>query len=150
MEQATGYVIALETGSASLRAEVEVSAAVACARCASGRGCGAGLLGASEKNRRVHALIAAGVDVHEGDEVRIELSPLQLLRASWLVYGLPLVAAVIATGVAYLFGLDDFYAVVAAVVGMAAGLVVARRQLSSASCLYRFTPTIVARLPVPD
>ena len=150
MEQATGHVIALETGSASLRAEVEVSAAVACARCASGRGCGAGLLGASEKNRRVHALIAAGVDVHEGDEVRIELSPLQLLRASWLVYGLPLVAAVIATGVAYLFGLDDFYAVAAAVVGMAAGLVVARRQLSSASCLYRFTPTIVARLPVPD
>ena len=150
MEQATGHVIALETGSASLRAEVEVSAAVACARCASGRGCGAGLLGASEKNRRVHALIAAGVDVHEGDEVRIELSPLQLLRASWLAYGLPLVAAVIATGVAYLFGLDDFYAVVAAVVGMAAGLVVARRQLASASCLYRFTPTIVARLPVPD
>ena len=150
MEQATGHIIALETGSASLRAEVEVSAAVACARCASGRGCGAGLLGASEKTRRVHALIAAGVDVHEGDEVRIELSPLQLLRASWLVYGLPLVAAVIATGVAYLFGLDDFYAVAAAVVGMAAGLVVARRQLSSASCLYRFTPTIVARLPVPD
>ena len=150
MEQATGHVIALETGSASLRAEVEVSAAVACARCAAGRGCGAGLLGASEKNRRVHALIAAGVDVHEGDEVRIELSPLQLLRASWLVYGLPLVAAVIATGVAYLFGLDDFYAVVAAIVGLAAGLVVARRQLSSASCLYRFTPTIVARLPVPD
>ena len=150
MEQATGHVIALETGNVSLRAEVEVSAAVACARCAAGRGCGAGLLGASEKNRRVHALIAAGVDVHEGDEVRIELSPLQLLRASWLVYGLPLVAAVIATGVAYLFGLDDFYAVVAAVVGMAVGLVVARRQLSSASCLYRFTPTIVARLPVPD
>lgn len=150
MEQATGHVIALETGSTSLRAEVEVSAAVACARCASGRGCGAGLLGASEKNRRVHALIAAGVDVHEGDEVRIELSSLQLLRASWLVYGLPLVAAVIATGVAYLVGLDDFYAVVVAVVGMAAGLVVARRQLSSAPCLYRFTPTIVARLPVPD
>ena len=150
MEQATGLVIALERGSASLRAEVEVSAAVACARCAAGRGCGAGLLGASEKNRRVHALIAAGVDVHEGDEVRIELSPQQLLRASWLVYGLPLVAAVIATGVAYLFGLDDFYAVVTAVVGMAAGLVVARRQLSSASCLYRFTPTIVGRLSVPD
>ena len=150
MEQATGHVIALETGSTSLRAEVEVSSAVACARCASGRGCGAGLLGASEKTRRVQALIAVGVDVHEGDQVRIELSPQQLLRASWLVYGLPLVAAVIATGVAYLFGLDDFYAVVAAVVGMAAGLVVARRQLSSASCLYRFTPTIVARLPVPD
>ena len=150
MEQATGHVIALEAGSASLRAEVEVSAAVACARCASGRGCGAGLLGASEKNRRVHALIAAGVDVHEGDEVRIELSSMQLLRASWLVYGLPLVAAVLATGVAYLVGLDEFYAVVAAVVGIAAGLVVARRQLSSASCLYRFTPTIVARLPVPD
>lgn len=150
MEQATGHVIALETGSASLRAEVEVSAVVACARCASGRGCGAGLLGASEKNRRVQALIAAGVDVQEGDKVRIELSPQQLLRASWLVYGLPLVAAVIATGVAYLLRLDDFYAVVAAVVGMAAGLVVARRQLSSASCLLRFTPTIVARLPVPD
>jgi sigma-E factor negative regulatory protein RseC len=150
MEQATGHVVALETGSAPLRAEVEVIAEVACARCASGRGCGAGLLGANEKNRRVHALIAAGVDIHEGDEVRIELSSQQLLRASWLVYGLPLVAAVIATGVAYLLGLDDFYAVVAAVFGGAAGLVLARRQLSSASCLHRFTPTIIARLPVPD
>ena len=150
MEQATGHVIALESGSASLHAEVEVSAVVACARCAAGRGCGAGLLGASEKKRRVQALIAAGVDVQEGDAVRIELSDRQLLRASWLVYGLPLVAAVTATGMAYFFGLDDSYAVIAAVAGLAVGLLVARRQLSSAACLYRFTPTIVARLPVSD
>ena len=148
MEQATGHVIAIESGSATSHAEVEVSAAVACARCAAGRGCGAGLLGASEKNRRVQARIAAGVDVEEGDLVRIELSPQQLLRASWLVYGLPLMAAVIATGMAYFFRLDDSYAVLAAVVGLAIGLLVARRQLSSAACLYRFTPTIVARLPV--
>jgi len=150
MQQATGHVIELEAGSPSLRAEVEVSATLACARCASGRGCGAGLLGASEENRRVHALIATGVDVHEGDAVRVELSSRQLLRASWLAYGLPLVLAVTATGVAYLFGLDDFYTAVAAVAGMAAGLLVARRRLSAASCLYRFTPTIVARLPVSD
>ena len=150
MEQATGHVIALESGSATLHAEVEVSAAVACARCAAGRGCGAGLLGASEKHRRVQARIAAGVDVQEGDAVRIELSHRQLLRASWLVYGLPLVAAVSATGIAYFFRLDDTYAVVAAVVGLAVGFLVARRQLSSAACLYRFTPTIVARLPVSD
>ena len=150
MEQATGHVIALESGSATLHAEVEVSAAVACARCAAGRGCGAGLLGASEKHRRVQARIAAGVDVQEGDAVRIELSHRQLLRASWLAYGLPLVAAVSATGIAYFFGLDDSYAVVAAVVGLAVGFLVARRQLSSAACLYRFTPTIVARLPVSD
>ena len=80
--------------------------------------------------------------------MRIELSPQQLLRASWLVYGLPLMAAVIATGMAYFFRLDDSYTVLAAVVGLAVGLLVARRQLSSAACLYRFTPTIVARLPV--
>jgi len=150
MEQATGHVIALESGHATQHAEVEVSAAVACARCAAGRGCGAGLLGGSEKNRRVQARIAAGVDVQKGDEVRMELSHRQLLRASWLVYGLPLVAAVIATGLAYFFRLDDFYAVVAAVVGLALGFSLARRQLSSAACLYRFTPTIVARLPVSD
>ena len=150
MEQATGHVIALESGPAKQHAEVEVSAAVACARCAAGRGCGAGLLGGSEKNRRVQARIAAGIDVQEGDEVRIELSHRQVLRASWLVYGLPLVAAVIATGIAYLFRLDDFFAVVAAVVGLAAGLLLARRQLASAACLYRCTPTIVARLPVSE
>lgn len=150
MEQATGHVIALESGCATQHAEVEVSAAVACARCAAGRGCGAGLLGASEKTRRVQARIAAGVDVQEGDAVRIELSHRQLLRASWLVYGLPLVAAVIATGMAYFFSLGDSYAVAAAVAGLAVGFLVARRQLSSAACLYRFTPTIVARLPVSD
>lgn len=150
MEQATGHVIALESAGASLHAEVEVSAAVTCARCAAGRGCGAGLLGASPKNRRIQALIAAGVDVQEGDEVRIELSPQRLLLASWLVYGLPLVAAVIATGVAYLFGLDDSYTVLAAVAGLAGGLLIARRQLSKAACPYRFTPTIVARLRAPE
>ena len=150
MQQATGHIIALEASRAAQHAEVEVSAAVVCARCAAGRGCGAGLLGASEKTRRVQARIAAGVDVREGDAVRIELSHRQLLRASWLVYGLPLVAAVVATGTAYLFRLDDTYAAVAAVAGLAVGLLVARRQLSLAACLYRFTPTIVARLPGAD
>lgn len=147
MEQALGRVIAIQTGSTGLSAEVEVSAAVACARCASGRGCGAALLGASSKSRRIEARIGSGIDVQEGDDVRMELKASSLLRASWLVYGTPLTAALVFSAVAQYAGLPDPYTVVAALAGVGAGIVIARSRLRRGDCLQQLAPTIVARLP---
>lgn len=118
-----------------------------CARCASGRGCGAGLLGSSNKNRRIAARIASGIDVREGDEVCMELESRRLLQASWLVYGTPLAAALVASAAAFLMRLPDPYAAVAALIGAGVGVVIARSRLRKTACLRQFMPIIVARVP---
>lgn len=147
MEQAFGRVTAIKTAGSPSSAEVEVRGGVSCARCASGRGCGAALLGASNKRLRVAARIASGVSVRQGDEVCMELASRRLLQASWLVYGLPLVAALVASAAAYLAGLPDLYTALAALVGGGAGVVFARSRLRKTACLRQFMPTIVGRLP---
>lgn len=145
MENPRGRVIAVNGNAASAHALVEVDAVVECARCAEGKGCGAGLLGASAGSRRIDALISAGLTVREGDEVSIELAPRNVLRASLIVYGWPLAGAVIAALIAYGAGLGDAYAALAAVIGLSTGLLLARRQLRSSRCLRRFTPMVVER-----
>jgi len=147
MEQAFGSVIAIQSETSPSSAEVEVSGGLTCARCASGRGCGAGLLGSSNKNRRVTARIASGITVQEGDEVCMELESRRLLQAAWLVYGTPLAAALIASAGAYLTRLPDIYAAVAALVGAGVGVAIARSRLRKTTCLRQFMPIIVARVP---
>ena len=148
MDNPRGRVITVTGFEPVPHALVEVDASVSCARCAEGRGCGAGLLGRSSGSRRVDARIASGLTVREGDEVRIELAPSNLLQAAMIVYGLPLAGAVLGAGLAYLAGLGELYAAMAALGGILAGLMVARLRLQKASCLQQFTPTVVERLTV--
>lgn len=148
MDNPRGRVIAIERAATSSHALVEVDASISCRRCQEGKGCGAGLLGSNAKSRRVDALIGEGVDVQEGDDVRIELAPENLLQAALTVYGLPLSGAVLGAGFAYLAGFDELYAATAALGGIGAGIVGARHRLRNASCLSQFTPTIVERLSV--
>ena len=96
--------------------------------------------------RQVDALIGPGVDVRKGDEVRIELAPDSLLRAAWIVYGLPLVGALAGAGTAWLAGANDLGAAGAALGGVFMGVLSGRARLRRASCLQRFTPTVTARL----
>lgn len=104
-------------------------------------------MGSSNEKRRIAARIATGINVQEGDEVCMELASRRLLQASWLVYGTPLAAALVASAAAYFAGLSDLYAAIAALGGGAAGLVIARARLHKTTCLRQFMPTIVARVP---
>lgn len=142
MENPRGRVLTVDTDKPA--AVVEVAAAFKCARCASGKGCGAGLLNDDTRRRRVDARIASGIDVHAGDEVRIQLAPRHLLDAALIVYGMPLGGALAGAAIAYALGLGDLYAVFAALGGIAAGVIIARRRLRGVLC--DFTPTIVERL----
>ena len=146
MDNPRGRVITLTDSATAPYALVEVDASVSCARCAEGKGCGAGLLGRTSGSRRVDALIANGLTVGEGDEVRIELAPSNLLQASMIVYGLPLSGAVLGAALAYFVGLGELYAATAALGGILAGLMLARLRLQKTSCLRQFTPTIVERV----
>jgi len=146
MENPRGRVLAVDLEKPLPSAEVEVATAFSCARCKSGKGCGAGLLGGNGKSRRIDAHIATGVAVHEGDEVRIELAPRHLLNAALIVYGMPLAGAVFGAAIAYTAGLADLYAAIAGLGGIAAGIALARRRLRTTKGLCEFTPTIVERL----
>ncbi len=148
MENPRGRVIAIERVEPSSHAVVEVDASFSCARCAEGKGCGAGLLGSNTGPRRIDALIGVGLTIREGDEVRIELAPSSLLQASLIAYGLPLSGAVLGAAFAYFSGLGELYAALSTLGGIAAGLFAARVRLRSTSRLCQFTPTIVERLSI--
>ena len=140
MQSQQGTVIALESRADGPRALVEVDMAAVCARCAAGKGCGAGL--GRTRNRCVEARVPPGVEIRAGDSVQLALAPGTALRAAGLVYGLPLAAAACGAALAYLLGFGDPAAALAAVVGLFAGLVLARARLRG--CLKHFTPEVVA------
>jgi sigma-E factor negative regulatory protein RseC len=150
MENPRGTVLSVvENGPASY-AIVEVSAGFRCERCESGKGCGAGLFGSRQGQRQTEALIAPGMHVSAGDRVSIELAPRNLLRASLLVYGLPLAGAVGGAALAYLSGFGDAGGAIAALAGAGAGLLAGRYRLRQAGCLKDLTPSIAACLPRQD
>ena len=125
-----------------VRAIVSVDVAVACPRCAAGKGCGAGLLTGSGADRQVEATVRSGLDIAENDVVEISLAPDNLLRAAAIVYGLPMLGAVAAASIAYVFSLGDAAAAVAALSGLGLGLAVSRWHLRQTACLRRFIPSV--------
>jgi sigma-E factor negative regulatory protein RseC len=134
------------------RATVSVDTAAVCKRCASGRGCGAGLLATRRGPQVMEVRVGSGLVLDVGDRVQLTLPPAELLRAAWLAYGLPLIAFVLATLLASRIepGHDAVTALSAAA-GVAAGLWLGRRALRRQGCLQQFIPEATARsLRRPD
>ncbi len=88
--------------------------------------------------------LAPNLGLSEGDEVRLTLEPSHLLRASLLVYGLPLAGIILMLVAGWLISspLSDPEAIAYAIAGLAAGLVAGRWQLNRRDCLKQFVPTI--------
>ncbi len=133
-----------------MHAIVTVEAAAVCPRCAAGKGCGAGLLGANGGERQVEASIRPGVSVATNDIVEIALAPASLLRAALIVYGLPMLGAGIGAAIAYTMSLGDAAAALLAVAGLACGLLLGRWRLSKAACLRRYLPMVERRIAAGD
>lgn len=150
MDNPHGTVLSLVDGTDGVRAVVSVEAAVACPRCAAGKGCGAGLFGSSAGARQVEASIPPGVEVAVNDVVEIVLAPDSLLRAALTVYGLPMLGAVIGAAVAYAMSLGDAAAAIAAITGLAFGLALGRWRLGKAACLRQFLPMVARRVAAGD
>lgn len=149
MTHPQGTIIEIVRDSRGARAIVDVQAEVVCARCAAGRGCGAGVFSASRGTRRLDIAIDEALDLAAGDTVGIELAPGNVLSAALLVYGLPLAGAALAAALAYGLGMGDAGAALLALGGLCAGALAGRRRLQDAGCLARFTPTL-ARPVGPD
>jgi sigma-E factor negative regulatory protein RseC len=146
MENPQGRILSTHLDDTPPHVVVEVAASISCARCASGKGCGAGLLGGDDRPRRVDALIARDLELDEGDQVRIELAPNNLLRASSIVYGLPLLGALAGAAGAWLSGMGDPGAALAALAGASLGMLAGRSRLQKNQCLRAFTPVVTTRI----
>ena len=146
MDNPTGIIQSLVSDDRGIRAVVEVDVSTACPRCAAGKGCGAGLLAGGGRSKRVEASFNVKMILAEGDHVEIALTPSNLLRASLIVYGLPMLGAIAGAGLAYLMKLGDAAAAIAAIAGLSGGLLVGRWRIRQADCLADCVPTIEKRL----
>lgn len=142
MTNPQGTIVEITRDGHGPRAIVAVEAGAVCARCASGRGCGAGVFAPRQGVRHLEVAVAAGSDLAAGDVVSIELAPGNVLRAALLVYGLPLAGAAAGASLAFAFALGDAGAAAMALAGLAAGAVAGRRRLRNDACLARFTPRL--------
>ena len=124
------------------RAVVAVTDMPVCARCAAGRGCGAGLLSAGNRSRRIEAIIAPGLEARVDDQVELLMEPDNLLRAASLVYGFPMVGAIAGASTAYALSLGDAGAALMALAGLTLGLLISRWRLRQSACIQQFTPRI--------
>ena len=146
MDSQQGRVLAVHDDRDPAFAVVEVAAPPSCARCAAGKGCGAGIVGGEAGPRSVEARLAPGLTLHQGDRVRIELAPGDILHASLVAYGLPLVGAVVGAGAAHLAGAGDLIGVLTTVSGGGAGVLMARGRLRQSACRHRIAPIVTARI----
>ncbi len=141
MDAPQGTVISIASDARS--AVVEVDAAVACARCAEGRGCGAGIVASSERKRQVIVAIPSGADIARGDVVHLLLEPRDVLAAASTVYGWPLLGAACGAMLAYAASLDDMAAAASTLGGLGGAALLARLRLRQKGCLRQFTPRIL-------
>lgn len=142
MNRPQGTIVAINRDAGGARAVVEVEARAVCARCAAGRGCGAGILSGRSGYRRLDVTVREDAGLSEGDVVSIELAPGSVLRAALIVYGMPLAGAIAGAMLAYLTTLGDGGAAALAISGLFAGAMISRRRLGRETCLARFTPTV--------
>ena len=149
MTHPQGTIIEIFRDSRGARAMVDVKAEAVCARCAAGRGCGAGILGARRGMRRLDVAVDERLGLAVGDTVSVELAPGNVLAAALVVYGLPLAGAAAGAALAFGLGLGDAWAALTALCGLGAGVLAGRRRLQSSGCLARFTPTLT-RAVAPD
>lgn len=151
MKNPEGQVVAVSADAKGSIVLLTVNSEFACERCRAGKGCGAGLLGGRSQDRQVEARVAAHLDIEIGDFVSVSLEPRHLLRAAVMVYGYPLLGAVLAAIAALRLELGDVAAALSALTGLIAGIAIARNRLQSSQCLREFTPVVIERLsPVLD
>lgn len=146
MNHPTGTIQSIQTGAQGPRAIVKVDARAACPRCAAGKGCGAGLFGDTGREATVEALIGSDMRLDPGDAVQLRLAPAGLLGAAATVYGLPLLGALVAAGVAWLLRLGDAAAAMLAIPGLLTGFLLGRARLKRVDCINDLVPTVEKKL----
>ncbi len=126
----TGTIAALDESAGE--ADVIVDGASPCARCAEGRGCGAGIFTGRDGQQHLRLTVPDGMSLAVGDTVTVSMQGRTLLVASALAYGLPLAGLLGGALIAALLSVSEGIALMFAGAGLAAGIVLGRRRLSAA------------------
>jgi positive regulator of sigma E activity len=107
-------------------ARVEPTGRSGCGGCTSSSSCGVSGLGKYFAHGRKTIAVQCDASVQAGDELQLNMSEGDLLKAGLLAYLLPTVLALVGAGIAAAFGLGDVGAVLGAASGMAAGFLLGR------------------------
>ncbi|HSG58310.1 MAG TPA: SoxR reducing system RseC family protein [Woeseiaceae bacterium] len=142
MDSPTGTVIGILHAADGQRVTVELDKGIVCARCASGKGCGAGLWPGSERSTQIEAVAHKRSDLAVGDTVQLKLPPSGVFAAALHAYGAPLLGVLIAVAVAQGMAFGDVEAAAASLAGLAVGSFASRLYLNRPSCLSRLQPRI--------
>ena len=119
----TGTVIAVSGNDAWVQTIRES----ACQSCSARHGCGQKALATMSGGQSRQIRVPNTLDARPGDQVTVAIEESALLRASLLVYAVPLVVMVVATGLAgALLPGNDGLAMLAALAGLGGGLWLAR------------------------
>ena len=109
------------------RAEVAVQRNSTCGGCELASGCGTGAIGRLLGNRQKPITIETDRALDPGTEVLLGLSERTIVRASCLIYGLPLIGLLVFSVFSQtVFAWPEWATVLAALTGLCAGFLLAR------------------------
>ena len=109
------------------RVELELLRATACDHCELNKGCGTGALSRLIGRRPRPLVIDSEQECKPGDQVVLELPESALVRASLLLYGLPLSGLLLGGLLAAFLALPEWLVVAIALFGLFAGFKIAAR-----------------------
>jgi len=101
--------------------ELELQRGSACAECELSQGCGTGALGRLLGKRSEPLVIETDHVLQPGDRLQLGLSESALVKASLIVYGLPLLGMIVAGLLAALAVVSEALIALAAIVGFIVG-----------------------------
>jgi len=107
------------------RVELELLRGSACSHCELSQGCGTGAIGRLLRRRSRPLVIETDQDCRPGDEVQLLMPEASLVRASLLLYGLPLLGMLLGGLLASVITEADWLVALAACGGLGAGCVAA-------------------------
>lgn len=106
------------------------------------------MFGAGRRAVRIDVDVAANLSLAAGERVYLLLEPVNLLKATWLAYGLPLLGLVAGAGLVWSLRnpAGELATVAGAIAGLLAGLVLGRWYLGQHACLRHFVPYVRSRV----
>jgi sigma-E factor negative regulatory protein RseC len=120
-----------------------------CSGCSARSGCGQGLLAKIKDGRRNHIRLHTGLKLVVDDEVILGLPDQAFIRSSFLAYGLPLFALIMAVVVAdKWFGFSEPWVIGSAFIGLLTGFLGVRLISQSGTAQNDFEPVIVKIIPI--
>ncbi|MDH5356175.1 MAG: SoxR reducing system RseC family protein, partial [Gammaproteobacteria bacterium] len=125
------------------RVEIQMLRQSACSHCELNQGCGTGAIGRLLGHRSKSLVIETTFDLEPGDRVILGMPDSSFLKASLLIYGLPLFSLMLsAIAGQWLFEGSEFKVLVLASLGFAGGFSVSAR-LARKNFASQFDPEIL-------